>query len=82
MFAPSVVLKLEGVILMNSEPEAGWLLERNITPEGPEYLAVDAGCFSWTTDSLKALRLARREDADALAEIIDDCHRVAEHQWG
>jgi len=64
------------------ESETGWLLERNITPEGPEYLTVDVGRFGWTTDNLKALRLARREDADALAEIIDDCQHVREHQWG
>lgn len=62
--------------------ETAWLLERKMTPEGPEYLSVDAGRFTWVTDNLKALRLARREDADALAEIIDDCERVAEHQWG
>ena len=28
-----------------------------------------------------AMRLARREDADALAEMVDDCWKVAEHMW-
>jgi hypothetical protein len=60
----------------------GWLLERHLTPEGQEYLAVESGCFTWTTDNLKALRLARRQDADSLAEIVEDCEHVREHQWG
>lgn len=62
--------------------ESGWLIEHN-GPNGTRYLFVDGGFFGWTKDSTKALRLARRVDADMLAEIIDeDAHRIAEHQWG
>lgn len=71
-----------GVVAEGPQPENAWLLERNTTPEGPEYLTVASGGFSWTTDNLKALRLARREDADLLAEIMDDCQHIREHQWG
>jgi hypothetical protein len=67
---------------LHQQIQTGWLLERGMTPEGPEYLAVEAGAFTWTTDNLKALRLARREDGDRLAEIVDDCQHVREHQWG
>lgn len=61
--------------------ESGWLLERRLTPSGQEYLTIEDGGFEWTTDNQKALRLARRADADLLSEIVDDCERVAEHQW-
>ena len=58
--------------------ETGWLLERG---DPPEYLAVGGGLWEWTTDASKALRLARRQDGDALAEIVDDAWRIVEHQW-
>lgn len=62
-----------------SKDETGWLLERG---DPPKYLCVDGGIFSWTDDASRALRLARREDGDALAEIIDDAWHVVEHRWG
>jgi hypothetical protein len=60
--------------------EKAWLLEREANGT-IEYIGVINGMFGWTPDSLKALRLTRRADADALCEIIEDCWRVAEHMW-
>lgn len=61
--------------------ESGWLLERR--QDGKiEWLMLANGVWGWTEDSLQALRLSRRQDADALAEIISDADAVTEHQWG
>lgn len=64
------------------EQQTAWLCERG--GDGPtRYVCVDpSGFFDWTEDVNKALRLCRREDADAVAAIVDDCWRVAEHRWG
>jgi hypothetical protein len=59
--------------------ETGWLCEDGSVT--PSYITVVDGHLVWTTDSLKALRLARRADAEMIAEIVDDCWRVAEHMW-
>ena len=62
--------------------QIGWLIERNMTPEGQEYLWVGApGEFGWTTDHEKALRLARKADAETICYIVEDAVRVAEHAW-
>jgi hypothetical protein len=57
--------------------QTGWLLERGAT----EYIGVIEGFLQWTSDPNKALRLCRREDADALAELVDDCEKISEHMW-
>jgi hypothetical protein len=59
--------------------EVGWLLENGEVT--PQYIGVIDGALRWTDDNLKALRLARRADAEALAEIVDDCWRIVEHTW-
>lgn len=63
--------------------ETGWVLEKGLAIQ-PRYATVNAGMLDWTEpgDHAKALRLARRADADALAEIMEDADRVAEHAWG
>ena len=58
---------------------SGWLLEKML--EGQIWYVTVNQVLTWTDDVNKALRLARREDADMLAEIIDDCERIAEHEW-
>lgn len=65
-----------------STHENAWLCERG--DNGPtRYVCIDPlGFFDWTEDVNKALRLCRREDADAVATIVDDCWRVSEHRWG
>jgi hypothetical protein len=63
--------------------ESAWVLVKYVgTERAIHYLTViPAGVFDWTTNNLKALRLARREDGDALARIIDDAEAVEEHGW-
>lgn len=63
--------------------ETGWVLVKYVEPGRTiHYMSVsNAGTFEWTTDNLKALRLARREDGDALARIIEDADAVEEHGW-
>lgn len=61
--------------------ETGWVLTKH-DKGALWYIGVtDSGMLGWTDDNLKALRLARREDADKLAEICDDVEKVEEHQW-
>jgi len=51
----------------------GWYLGKS----GPKkYLCVNGGVFDWTDNLDAALYLARRKDAEALAEIIDDAWTV------
>lgn len=59
--------------------QIAWLCEDGSVT--PSYITVSDGHLTWTTDSLKALRLARRADAEMIAEIVDDCWRVVEHMW-
>jgi hypothetical protein len=61
--------------------ESGWLLEGEMRPEGQTYIGVVDQLLGWITDPNKAIRLSRREDADALAELVDDCWKVSEHCW-
>lgn len=58
---------------------AGWLLEK--MREGSVWYVTVDQLLTWTADPNKALRLARREDAEMLSEIVDDCERIAEHEW-
>jgi hypothetical protein len=64
--------------------ESGWVLIRYVDPGRTlNYLSVsETGEFQWVADNLKALRLARREDGDALARIIEDADAVEDHGWG
>ena len=59
--------------------ETGWLLERD---DPPQYLGIDGVLWTWIPDASKALRFARREDGERMAEIVDDADRIVEHQWG
>ena len=61
--------------------ERGWLIERQ-DKQPVEWLCAWSGGFDWTTDSLKAIRFCRREDANQIAEIFDglDVH-ILEHIW-
>lgn len=59
--------------------QTAWLLEKDAAQ--PTYIGIIDGVFEWTTDIDKAFRCARREDADALAEIVEDADKVVEHLW-
>lgn len=65
------------------EGESGWLIEHTTETKwwtGWPGFATDAEF--WTTDSLKALRFARRGDAETLAHFSFDSEcRVTEHAW-
>lgn len=59
--------------------ESGWLLEK-MHNGSVHYVAADY-VLQWTDDPNKALRLARREDAEALCTIVEDCEKIASHEW-
>lgn len=60
-------------------PEQGWLLEK-MHEGNVHYICADY-VLQWTNDPNRALRLARREDAEALTTIVEDCEKIAEHEW-
>lgn len=61
--------------------ETAWLIERHDTSP-ITYLYYD-GFFQWTPDANKALRFARREDADMVGGEAPDgvAVRILEHIW-
>ncbi len=61
--------------------ESAWLVEKG--PEGiGKVLYICANyMLEWTDDPNKALRLSRREDAEAICSIVEDADRVAEYEW-
>ena len=63
--------------------DSAWVLVKYVEPGHViNYLSVNpGGFFQWSPDNLKALRLCRREDGDALASIVDDTEAVEEHGW-
>jgi hypothetical protein len=65
--------------------ETGWVLEHETSePCAPRYLSTcPLKGYVWSPDHLKALRFARREDAEAVAANVYPAsrHRVAEHAW-
>lgn len=67
--------------------ETGWLCERGEAC-APDYLAFAGGRWYWTPISQHALRMARKEDAEAVAIAYavskepSEVDRVAEHSWG
>lgn len=62
--------------------ELGWCLEKDAT-DGPMYLTISNGLLGWSkpNENLKALRFARRADAEMICEIVEDADRIAEHMW-
>lgn len=65
--------------------ETGWLLETGST-SAPSYLTLtQRGHRAWTPDHMKALRMARREDAEmmfrTLPEDMNYMVRISQHSW-
>lgn len=61
--------------------EIGWLIEhRNQNPQ-PRWRTFDDGAWGWTTDSTKAIRFARKIDAEAFAGIDPSDVTCTEHMW-
>lgn len=57
--------------------QCGWVLEKGPL-DAPVYLTVEQFMFSWERDLAKALRLARRRDAEALCTIVEDAEHIRE----
>lgn len=64
----------------------GWLIENGKEQgRGLAYRFIDndmGGIPGWTEDPNKALRFARREDAEQYAHHDEDAWRIVEHGWG
>lgn len=58
--------------------ELAWLVERD---SPAEYAYMDDMGIQWTSDPNKAMRFARRDDAEMFAAGSDDAVRVCEHMW-
>jgi hypothetical protein len=72
--------------MSTSKTETGWLIESTWADCSPHWWTLEPGSMVyWTKDSAKALRFARREDADNFASHFldgDDFEvRITEHQW-
>ena len=63
------------------QDETGWVIERRgMLPV--EYVCASSAGFDFTQDNLKAIRFCRREDANQVAEILDDEDvAIVEHMW-
>jgi len=63
------------------------IVDENSATCEPRYLTLnpEPGVWEidWTTDHIKALRFAQRDDADAFAcAFLDGNGHIAEHGWG
>ena len=65
--------------------ESGWLIELKASVQStPAYYGEnEEGVLGWTSDNMKAIRFARKEDA----QLIIDCEGyteafACEHGWG
>jgi hypothetical protein len=58
--------------------ETGWLIEDG---QRRRYRTMHQGAVRWTDDPNKAIRFARRADAEMFAAEDEDAWHVAEHQW-
>lgn len=64
------------------QTEYGWLVENGKKQgEGLAYRCMDHGSIEWTEDPHKALRFARRVDAEAFAQEDEDAWRIVEHAF-
>lgn len=61
--------------------EVGWVLEKDGTSQLLYAYCAENLMLGWTTDNLRAIRFARKADAEQLALIMEDADRVAEHMW-
>ena len=60
--------------------ETGWVIEREDSePSRPMYYAG----FNWSYDNLKAIRFARKVDAETMSRYMfpGEPHRIADHMW-
>ena len=73
-------------VLIGLTTETGWLIENGKDAgKGLSYRFINndkGGIPDWTDDHNKALRFARREDAEQFAYHDEDAWRIVEHAWG
>ena len=71
--------------LSSDRTQYGWLIENGKKQgEGLAYRFIDndnGGWGGWTEDHNKAIRFARREDAEQFAHHDEDAWRIVEHGW-
>lgn len=61
--------------------EFGWLVENGKSAPDTRYRMMDELGIQWTDDPNKALRFARRVDAEGFAAGDEDAWRIVEHAW-
>lgn len=61
--------------------QTGWLIENGKSGSQLLYRTMEQGNFTWTPDHNIALRFARREDAERVAEEDEDAWRIVERAW-
>jgi hypothetical protein len=61
--------------------EIGWLVEAARTNGPQRYRTMEQGMSAWTTDPNKAIRFARRADAEMFADEDDEAWHICEHMW-
>lgn len=67
---------------VKKEAETGWLVENGKAGTDLRYRTVGAlGIPIWTDDANKAIRFARRADAEMFAAEDEDAWRIVEHCW-
>lgn len=50
----------------NPLPQYAWLIEGNVGPRGPVYWGIVGDQTGWTGDPWRAIRFARKDDAEAI----------------
>jgi hypothetical protein len=81
--ACSVISRLCDAIEVREGEETGWVIEHGRSdPSRPEYWAATG----FDHDNLKAIRFARKEDAERVANCLgggwpEGYHRIADHMW-
>jgi hypothetical protein len=61
--------------------EISWVIENGKSGDELRYRTIEQGTVTWTADNMKALRFARRADAEMFAQEDDAAWRIAEHIW-
>lgn len=78
--AATVIGRLCDALKSRQGEETGWVIEREDSePSRPMYYAG----FEWDYDNLKAMRFARKEDAEKMCRYMfpGEPHRIADHMW-
>ena len=61
--------------------DSGWLIENGKAGHELRYRTMEQGFTAWTEDHQKAIRFARREDAEMFCAEDMEAWRIAEHVW-